>query len=369
MFEDMTYERLLEDVLKNVPDGVDTRQGSIFYDAVSGVLIKIAKLYTDLDLIVDLTRVQTATDDALDVKAGEYGLTRLSATNAKYYVTFEGATPAAGTRFYYDGQYFVLREDAGAGVSYLEAEVAGTSQNNIYEGTRAVPVTSVTGLTSAAFGRLYESGTDSESDDSLRKRIQDKISGPAENGNKSHYKMWCESIDGVGRARIFPLWNGPNTVKAVLIDGTGAPCSASKVAEVQEYVDPATKGYTAEVNGRTYVVGDGLGEGVANLGAHFTAAAAIGLEITIEFTAELATGYTLDAAERETRDALTAYFHRLVLETEAATDIVVRVSSVGAILTTLESVLDYSGLTLNGGTENIRPGEDYVPVVEGVRIR
>lgn len=369
MFEDMTYERLLADVLKNAPKGVDTRSGSIFYDAVSGVLIKIAKLYTDLDLIVDLTRVQTATDDALDAKAGEYGLTRLSATCAKYYVTFEGATPASGTRFYHDGQYFILREDANAGMSYLEAEIAGISQNNIYEGTRAVPVSRVTGLTSATFGRLYESGTDSEKDESLRRRIQDKISGPAENGNKSHYKLWCESIDGVGRARIFPLWNGPNTVKAVLIDGVGAPCSASKVAEVQEYVDPATRGYTVEVSGRTYVVGDGLGEGVANLGAHFTAAAAIPMYVTIAFNAELASGYTIETAEREATETLTAYFHKLVLETQEATDIVVRVSSVGAILTTLESVLDYSGLTLNGGTENLRPGEDYVPVVERVRIQ
>ena len=40
MFEDYTYERLLEDVLANAPEGIDTRQGSIFYDAVSGVLIR-----------------------------------------------------------------------------------------------------------------------------------------------------------------------------------------------------------------------------------------------------------------------------------------------------------------------------------------
>ena len=43
MFEDMTYEKLLEDVLSNAPTGVDTRSGSIFYDAISGILIKIAK--------------------------------------------------------------------------------------------------------------------------------------------------------------------------------------------------------------------------------------------------------------------------------------------------------------------------------------
>ena len=54
-------ERLLEDVLNNAPEGIDTRQGSIFYDAVSGVLIKVAKLYTDLDLVVELSRLTTTT--------------------------------------------------------------------------------------------------------------------------------------------------------------------------------------------------------------------------------------------------------------------------------------------------------------------
>ena len=96
MFEDYTYERLLEDVLANAPEGIDTRQGSIFYDAVSGVLIKVAKLYTDLDLVVELSRLTTTTGDALDAKAGEYGITRLAATRAKYLAEFEGVTPEPG---------------------------------------------------------------------------------------------------------------------------------------------------------------------------------------------------------------------------------------------------------------------------------
>lgn len=45
MFEEMTYEKILQDVLDNAPDGIDTRQGSIFYDAVAGPCLKIAKLY------------------------------------------------------------------------------------------------------------------------------------------------------------------------------------------------------------------------------------------------------------------------------------------------------------------------------------
>lgn len=366
MFEDYTYERLLEDVLTNAPPDIDTRQGSIFYDAVSGIMLKIAKLYTDLDLIMELTSIATATGEALDARAGEYGITRLAATRAKYKVTFKGITPKIGERFYTDGKYFALKNTEDN--LYLEAEIAGIGGNDIYQETPAIPVNTINGLISATFGAIYENGSDEENDESLRTRVQEKIAGPAENGNKQHYKTWCESRDGVGRARIFPLWNGENTVKAVLIDSTGKPCSAEKVAEVQNYIDPATKGYTATVEGKTYIVGDGEGEGVANLGAHFTAVGATPLSITITFKAELATGATKEAAEQEAEEAIEKYLTELVLKTAQSTDIVVRVSAIGAILTNLQTILDYTDLTINEASANIKPGEDDVPVVGEVKI-
>ena len=262
----------------------------------------------------------------------------------------------------------MLKEDTDNGVYYLEAEQAGSSGNEVYSVTPAVPVNSIEGLTAATFGMIYENGSDEEEDDDFRTRVEEKIAGPAENGNKQHYKTWCESLDGIGRARIFPLWNGPNTVKGVLIDTEGKPCGEAKVLEVQNYIDPATKGYTAVVNGKTYVVGDGLGEGVANLGAHFTAVAASHLEIIVTFKGELASGATKDAAEQEAAEAIEEYLKELVLTTVEATDIVVRVSAIGAILSGLQNLLDYSDLQLNGDTHNITPGEDDVPVVGEVSI-
>ena len=92
MFEGYTYERLLEEVLNNAPEEIDTRQGSIFFDAVSGVLLKVAKLYTDLDVVSEMTRLATATGEALDTKASEYGVTRLAATKAKYRAEFAFTT-------------------------------------------------------------------------------------------------------------------------------------------------------------------------------------------------------------------------------------------------------------------------------------
>ena len=283
MFEEMTYEKILRDVLDNAPDGIDTRQGSIFYDAVAGPCLKIAKLYTDIGIARKMASIATATGDDLDDKADEYGVTRHAATPAKYRFSFEGTTPDTGTRFYNDGRYFLLRYNTLEGEYYLEAEVPGEAGNVVYAGTAAIPVNEIEGLKNAKFGEIYENGADREKDESLRTRVQEKIAGPAENGNKQHYKTWCESIDGIGHARIYPLWNGPNTVKAVLIDSSGRACSSSKIAEVQNYIDPATNGYTATVDGYTYTVGDGLGEGVANLGAHFTAVSAHEIKIDIAF--------------------------------------------------------------------------------------
>ena len=57
-----------------------------------------------------------------------------------------------------------------------------------------------------------------------------------------------------------------------------------------------------------------------------------------------------------------------MLGTTEAADIVVRVSAIGAILSGLETILDYSDLKLNGATKNITPGEDDVPVVGEVSI-
>lgn len=368
MFEDYTYERLLENVLDNAPEGIDTRQGSIFYDAVSGVLLKVAKLYTDLDIIFEMTTIATATGEALDIRAAEYGIKRRAATPAKYKAVFDGITPELGERFYYDGLYFFLGLDEEKEVYYFEAEIAGEGGNNIYAGTPAVPVNNITGLVSATFGAIYENGSNEEGDESFRARIKEKIAGPAENGNRQHYKTWCESIDGVGRARIFPLWNGPNTVKGVLIDPVGKPCSPTKVAEVQALIDPADKGMTAVVGGRVYTVGDGLGNGKANIGAHFTAAGANTVEIAVTFHAELTSGVDKEVAEQEAAEAVAEYLKGLVLSANETEDVVVRVSAIGAILSSCKNLVDYNTLQLNGGTGNIIPGEDDVPVLKEVRI-
>lgn len=370
MFEANTYEKLMQDVLAMAPPGIDVRQGSIFFDATSAVVNKIARLYADLDRVFSLVIIFSASGEYLDLKAQEFGLTRLNATPAKYDFVYTGTRPEAGRRFFHNdsGFYFLLRED-DTGKLYLEAETPGTDCNDIQNGDIAVPVDTVVGMTSANFAGIYEYGVDAEDDEAFRDRIFEKIAGPAENGNKQHYKTWCESRDGVGRARIDPLWNGENTVKAVLISPLGLPVPESVVKDVQAYVDPADLGMTVEIDGKTYVVGDGLGNGQANIGAHFTAVSAESLTIDLSFSAELAKGRNATELQEAVEAAVTEYLRDLVVDADDEAVVVVRLSAVGAILSGLtQYLIDYHDLTLNGGTDNIRAGDDEVPVLGEVTI-
>lgn len=364
MFESRTYENLMEEVLSLAPAGLDTRQGSIFFDAVSAAVNKVAKLYTDLDRLFDTVFIMTATGEYLDLRATEFGITRLPATPAKYLFLHTGTRPDIGWRFFHNdsGYYFILGQ-ADDGTLYLEAETTGTECNDIESGDIAVPVNTVTGMTAAFFGGVYEYGTNAEGDESLRERVLEKLSGPAENGNKQHYKTWCESVTGVGRARIQPLWNGENTVRGILISPLGLPVPQSVVDAVQEYIDPDDLGMTVEIDGTTYRVGDGLGNGKANIGAHFTAVSAEALTVDVSFTAEPVTGRTRAEIEAAAKAAIDNYLQALVLEEDDGAVITVRISAVGAILSSLTDYLvDYSALALNGQTGNIRAGETAVPV-------
>ncbi len=357
MFEDYTAEALLADVLEKAPAGIDTRQGSIFYDAVSGITEMIAKMYTDIDLMSSYVFIASASGEYLDMKAAEYGLSRQSATAAKYYLNCEGTTPTVGSRFFHSdtGLYFSVTSVSVTDTvteSIVTAATAGTEANEIPEGDPAVPVITISGLKSSLFGEIYANGTDEETDDDLRTRIQEKIAGPAENGNKQHYKTWCENIDGVGLARILPLWDGANTVKAVLITADGLPCSDDVVSTVQETIDPES---------------EGLGEGLANLGAHFTAVAATEYALYVKFTAELSSTADEESAVAEAEEAIESYLTDLVMQSETDT-LTVRITAIGAIVANCTSITDYSNLQINESENNITIESDGVPVLKGVTI-
>lgn len=352
MFEDKTYESLLAEAISLAPAGVDTRQGSIYRDALTGPLLALAEFYVELDNLVSLTRVDTAVDEYLDDKGEEYAVERLVATCATYHAIIEGALPEDGAEFIIGDQFFDLFYDEEDGTPYFEAVEPGEDGNGIQEGDEATPVASISGLISAKVGTPIIAGASAQSDDDYRERIQERISGPAENGNKQHFKTWCESVNGVGHAKIIPLWNGPNTVKGIIYDSDGLPASQTVINRVQDYIDPDTNG-----DGE----GDGLGEGVAEIGCHFTAVSPTAFPLDVSATITLADGYDLETATEAVRDAIMEYLKDMAVENSTSTaSPIIRYNAIGSLIIDAEGVLDYSNLLLNGDTANVQPAMDEV---------
>lgn len=372
MFEEFTQEYFLNQA-KALGDelGVDTRTGSVYMDMAAGHCLRAAFFFANLSELFNMFALDTCYADVLDDKAAEWGLTRHPSTSAVFKGVFTGTRPIPGDRFFAEDSeyYFTVTEDEETETLYLRAETQGAECNTLSPGTPVTPVDDISGLESAFLGEISSMGTDEETDDALRTRLREKIAGPAENGNRQHYKTWCESIDGVGRAKIIPLFAGENTVRAILYSPEGLPCTQDVVEAVQEYIDPITRNYEFEDDDHhTWICGDGFGDGVANLGAHFLASSATAENITVSFAVTLSGGATLEECKAAAEEAIKDYFQTLAMETDDSVGIVVRISTIGAMVSDLDQVIDYSDLELNGAGSNITLDIDGVPVLEEVVV-
>lgn len=354
MFEEYTEEFFMEKAREMGEKlGVDTRQGSVYMDAVTGHCYRTAKFYSDLSLAFEMLNIDTCCGDILEEKAKERQIYRKEATPSYYEVNFSGvkATDMIGDRFMAGEYYFVL-EECNAGY-YLRSEIFGAKTNFILHGTEVIPVRNRMELTASTIGNLYMAGTDEESDDSLRERYKNALKAPAENGNKQQYKTWCESYEGVGRATIIPLAYGENTVKALIISSDGTAPTQVLVEQIQEDIDPNS---------------EGLGEGLSFIGCRFFCEGAIETIIDISFDAELKSGYTIDTALELVKAEITEYLKNITLSTHDGDRILVQYVKVVGILADIPSIKDFSNLTLNGVSVNISIAADNVPVLGEVSM-
>ena len=250
------------------------------------------------------------------------------------------------------GDYFFTLHQEENGKYTIVSQDTGTEMNDLVEGTAVIPDLDVDGLISATLGTLYIPAVDIEDDDSARERLISRLSGPDENGNKAQMKTWCESVDGVGSARIIPLWNGPNTVKAVIVSKTGGVPVTGVVQAVQKYLDPS---------------GDGMGEGVATIGQICTVAAAEAVTINVKASVLKKSDASLSGIQSAFKALLEKYFSDMALE-DYSQGMTIRYVRVGALLEGLEDVIDYSNLTINDGMVNIPFVITQVPILGEVTI-
>lgn len=347
-FENETKETILQRMLDRVSDEVDKRQGSVTFDMLSPASLELAQAYVALDQALTFGFATASTPaNYLELRTAEIGVYRKPAVKAVGQLTFSGSDGVvieAGTRVSTDAVtpvYFVTTAAgtiaSGSVTVSAEAEQGGAI-GNVSSGAISIVLGNVSGVTAVTNAQVFDGGTDVESDESLLARYYDKIRKPATSGNANHYEQWAKSVSGVGDAKVYPLANGPGTVKVVLLDEEKTSPPANIVADATSYIESMRP----------------IGASVEVVGATETA-------INVTATLTLADGKVAADAQAEFTELLIAY-----LKTLAFADSIVRYSKIASLLLDAESVLDYASLTVNGGTANVTIADGAVAVAGSV---
>ncbi|MED2945132.1 baseplate J/gp47 family protein [Bacillus swezeyi] len=343
MFEDQTFDEIIERMLDRVPTDIDKRENSVIWNALAPAAAELAQSYIWLDTVLELVFADTAQGEFLDRRAAEAGLERQPATKAiRAGIFTKGVRIPVGSRFFVDNLYFQFTKDGN-----LECEMAGEAGNANLDGRSLLSLDTIPGLESAVMGKLLVPGKEEETDEELYARYSVRVRREAVSANKQHYKQWAEEVDGVGRAKIFPLWDGDGTVKIVITNAKMAPASDTLVDKVKDYIDPEP----------------GKGEGQAPIGAMVTVESAVYKTIDIEVTVVPEPDYSIEDVQKEIEEKVQSFFKEI-----AFTESIVRLSKINNIVFNADSVSDYSDVKINGDTKNLELKDEEIPKLRAVTI-
>lgn len=340
--EDKTFEIILDRMLSRVPDDIDKREGSIIYDALAPTAAELAQAYIELHSVKNSVSPDTATGDELTEYCYEKGVFRKGATRSIRKGIFNVQVPM-NTRFSAQNLTYRVLEKISDFVYKLECELAGESGND-FAGP-IVPIDYIDGLSSAELTDVILPGVNEESDEQLRERLRQHLIEPAQDGNSAQYKEWANIFDGIGVGKVFPLWNGGNTVKIAITDRLFQVADSILVNRFQEYLDPGSQG---------------LGNGVAPLGSKVTVTGGVKKDINITGNVVLSEGYTEPEGVSE---AISKYLSSVTYVKNS-----VSYMRAAVAILDLPSIADLNNFTVNGGTVDIVLEGEEIPTLNSINL-
>lgn len=343
LFENQTFETILRRMLDRIPDDMDKREGSIIYDALAPVAIEFAQAYMELDTILRLTFSETSSGEYLERIATNFGVYRKKATKSvrKGVFTDENNLPfnvPIGSQFRFNNTTYVVIEKISDGQFRIQAETPGSETNK--EFGNLLPVEPIEGLGTAVLADVLIPGEDEENDDSLRQRYFERISMPSSSGNDADYIRWAKEVNGIGYVRVFRRWNGPGTVRVVVITDKKKSPSPQMIEKVRENIE-AKRPVLADITV------DGARE--------------ISIDIDVKVT--LNGNGDAETALQQIKNSINDYLLNVAFFEQ-----IVRYTKVGEAILNAEYVLDYENLKINGGTGNIQINGDEIAVLGRVTL-
>jgi uncharacterized phage protein gp47/JayE len=345
MYENQTFEVILQRLFDRVPNTIDKREGSIIYNALAPAAVELQNSYIELDHILNESFADTQSRKFLIKRCAERGITPNPATKAILKGEFNIDIPI-NSRFSLSNLNYIAIEKISLGVFKMECETAGETGNQNLG--ILIPIEYIDGLTSATLTELLIPGENEEETEDLRQRYFDNFEPQAFGGNIADYKQKVNQLQGVGGVKVYRAWNGGGTVKLVIINSEFEKPSSQFINDIQTAIDP--------------IGNQGEGLGIAPIGHIVTVEAITEETIDITTTIVYQTGYEWADIQTYVESIIDEYFAELNETWENQSSLVVRISQIESRLLNVTGILDISETTINNVEANFILGGNSIAV-------
>lgn len=336
-------EQIKQDMLNHISKTEDKSENSFVHDPLSAASIEFFTANRNLEYIGGKLDINNLEGGELDRFVYQRtGIKRIYSTHSVGIVIIsgrEGTSVRKGDLVGTDTVNFLILEDkvidkSGQASVFVSSELEGSAGN--------VPAGSINRFPAAIDGLIdvynpdpITNGYDEENDEELIKRYFDKLQRPGKAGNKYHYEEWAKEVVGVGGVRVKPRWDGPLTVKVVIIDSNRRPADEDLVAAVEGHIEEERP-----------------------FGADVTVVSAASVEINVNVKITKSAHYEKNEVETSIKKKIEEYLQSLAFVSDY-----VSYARIGGLIIESDGVIDYSDLTVNGGTQNVLIDDEQIAVM------
>lgn len=396
MYENTTYDVILERMLDRVSDKFDKREGSVIFDTHSPTAIELQILYFELDRILQEAYGDTASREFLILRCKERGITPYEATNAILKGEFTPTNiDVTGRRFNIGSLNYVVTEKISDGIYRVQCEDTGIIGNQYL--STMIPIEYIEGLETAELTEVLIPGEDEEDTEDLRKRYFDSFEEKAFGGNAQDYLEKTNAIPGVGSTKVTRIWNGGirpadmiptdgvkawyegiittldekialwlssvytaalekklttgGTVLLTILDSEYGIPTEELVQTVQTAIDPNENA--------------GEGAGLAPIGHVVMVKGADPVTITVNTTIVFDTGYGWNNLQSSIDAVISDYLLELRKSWADSNNLIIRISQIETRLLGIGGIVDIDNTQINGSMDNLTLSTYEVPVYGG----
>lgn len=364
IFDDNTFENVLERNLDRIPDEFDKREGSVIYDAIAPMAIEISLLYSYLDFLFKNAFGDTANRYWLIERAKERGIEPYKASKAVIIGRFD-AKLNIGDRFFIDDIYYTVSKLQKEERELFFYELICNEEGSIgnIEGGKLTPTRTIRNLNLAEIYKLAILGEDEEDTEDFRERYFETIKSIAYGGNIDDYRKKVKAIDGVGLVKVIPVWNGGGTVKLIITDSEFKEPTSELISKVQEIIDP--------------IPFHQKGVGVAPIGHYVTVVGAKSKKINITCEILKSRDSNLEEIKREIEKDVEEYFKTQrkkwatyeKVDSNIYVENDIRLAKITSIVLNVADVIDYETIKFTDTDKKIFGlSEEELPVLGDVIV-